>query len=127
MRKKKSDKKIKPLFVIISTLVGLAVFIASVGIFAVWVAKNDTDSEYYFIFLVISAFIGSLIAAFVTSKRIKSRRFFAALGQGSLNGLLNFAVIATFNSFSFSPLLYVVIAVGSASGIVSGLITSNIR
>lgn len=127
MRNEKTTKKaVFPRFLICS-LIGMLVAAATALLCALFAVKNDTDYNKYFLFAALSVFAGGFISAFLLSKRYPRKRFFAAVGQGALTGALCLLLIAALNSFSLNSISLVIPGAGIIGGILSGLITANIK
>lgn len=123
---KTSNKKILLRF-ILGTAIGVLLSVVFVCICAFAATKTDINSDSYFYFLLVAAGVGAIISCLVSVTSINSKRFFISIGQGSVTALLFFLLVAIINLFSITGTAWLIPAVGTVSGLLTGLVLSYIR
>lgn len=110
-----------------SGLLGSGLIMCVITVFAVYLIKTDSDFRNNTYYLLISVFIGALIAGLICGKRLKKRKILFSTVSGISAGLITAIISLFLTGFNFSVIYILIIASGTSGGLISGTVTKLLR
>ena len=110
-----------------SAAAGLAASLLLLSLFAYILTKKDVSPSLLPVFLLVSGFFGSLLSAFISTKKTKKRGMIAGVVSGLIFSGVFLLICYVLSGLSGSIKMLLLVPVALVGGLLGGLAAKNLR
>lgn len=127
MRSKTNQAKTPLKSIVTGTCIGLIITTVLISVFAFILTKKDIEIKHLPSFIIISGAIGSFVASFFNTKKLKLRGILSGIISSLVFSGIYLLLCFILSGFSVSLTLFLTIPVNVLTGVIGAIISKNLR